>query len=92
MLFCCASLRRFREQHLDRHSLLIAQMTTKHLESLGWHSIDEGRQEDGRYCLLAMSCGHFVIAFADSRNDAWSAACSLAMKLTREDLRLPSRL
>jgi hypothetical protein len=65
-------------------------MATKRLEHLGWKALDEGRQEDGRYCLLAESCGHFIIAFADTRREAWSAACSMAMKLTREGpLRLP---
>jgi len=59
------------------------------LESLGWKALDEGRQEDGRYCVLCESCGHFVIAFAATRNDAWEAAMSLAMKLTRGGLRLP---
>ena len=63
---------------------------TAQLECLGWRVLDEGRQEDGRYCVLAKSCGHYVIALADTRHAAWSAACSLAMKLTREGLlRLP---
>jgi len=71
---------------------LLARMTTKiqRLESLSYRVIDEGRQEDGRYCVLAKSCGHYVIAFADTRREAWAAACSMAMKLTREGLlRLP---
>ena len=64
-------------------------MTTQiqRLELLGWKALDEGRQEDGRYCLLAKSCGHFIISFADTRNEAWLAACSLAMKLTLDGLR-----
>jgi len=65
-------------------------MTTKRLEYLGWKALDEGRQEDGRYCLLAESCGHFAIAFADTRDEAWAAACRMVMKLTQEGLlRLP---
>jgi len=65
-------------------------VTTKKLECLGWKTLDEGQEEDGRYCVFAESCGHFVIAFADTRSEAWSAVCSLAMKLTREGLvRLP---
>lgn len=56
------------------------------LESLGWKALDEGRQEDGRYCLLAESCGHFIIAFADTRSEAWAAACSTALRLTGEGL------
>jgi len=60
------------------------------LECLGWRVINEGRQEDDRYYVLAKSCQHYVIALADTRCAAWSAACSLAMKLTREGLlRLP---
>ena len=69
-------------------------MTTEiqRLELLGWKALDEGRQEDGRYCVLAETCGHFLIAFAATRNEAWAAACSMAMKLTREGLlRLPFR-
>jgi hypothetical protein len=65
-------------------------VTTQRLELLGWKALDEGRQEDGRYRVLAESCGHYIIAIADTRRAAWSAACSLAMKLTREGLlRLP---
>ena len=65
---------------------------TTQLELLGWRVLDEGRQEDGRYCLLAKSCGHFLIALADTRNQAWSAACSKALRLTWEGLlRLPFR-
>ena len=67
-------------------------MTTEiqRLELLGWKTLDEGRQEDGRYCVLAKSCGHFIVAFADTRREAWVAASKMAMKLTREGpLRLP---
>jgi hypothetical protein len=70
-------------------------MTTEiqRLQCLGWKALDEGRDEDGRYCLLAESCGHFIISCADTRREAWAAACSMAMKLTREGLlRLPFRL
>ena len=58
------------------------------LESLGWKALDEG-QSDDRYYLLAGSCGHFIMSLADTRTEAWSAARSMAMKLTRGDLRLP---
>ena len=58
------------------------QMATKQLENLGWKLLDEGRDEYGRYCVLAESCGHFIITFADTRTEAWRAACSMAMKVT----------
>ena len=59
------------------------------LEHLGWKALREGRH-DGRWCVLAASCGHFVVALANSRHEAWSASCAMAMKLTREGLlRLP---
>jgi len=60
------------------------------LKLLGWKPLGEGRLNDGRYCVLARSCGHFVVAFAKRRNEAWSAACKMAMTLTHEGLlRLP---
>lgn len=52
------------------------------LARLGWRALDAGRQEDGRYCVLAKSCGHLVISLADTREDAWLGACALAMKVT----------
>jgi hypothetical protein len=73
----------------------IARMTSEllchRLELLGWKALDEGRQEDGRYCILVESCGHFVLAFADTRSEALTAATSLALRLTCGGLR-PSRL
>lgn len=55
------------------------------LRCLGWKTFDRERQtRDGRWWVYATSCGHTIIAFADSRREAWSAACSMAMKLTRE--------
>lgn len=65
-------------------------MTTKtlchRLQCLGWRSLDESRQSDGSWRVLAVSCGHAIYALADNRNQAWSMACSMAMKLTRGDL------
>ena len=59
-------------------------MTTEmqRLERLGWQALGEGRDEYGRYCILAQSCGQFAIAFADTRTEAWPALCSMAMKVT----------
>ena len=52
------------------------RMTADHrLECLGWRVTDEGQRADGRYFALAKSCDQFVIAFADTRCEAWSAAC-----------------
>ena len=63
---------------------------SRRLEHLGWKLLDEGWQEDGCWCVLTKSCGHFAIAFADTRSEAWSALLSMAMKLTWEGLlRLP---
>jgi hypothetical protein len=65
---------------------------TQRLELLGWKALDEGRNEDGRYCVLAESCGHIIISFAPTRNDSWSAVCDLALRLTMKgELRLPFR-
>ena len=62
-------------------------MTTRtlchRLECLGWRSLDESRQLDGSWRVLAVSCGHAICAFADNRKQAWSMACSMAMRLTR---------
>ena len=85
----------FEERACQRSVFFLdTKMTTDQLhhrlECVGWRAIEEGRQEDGRYCVLAKSCEHYIVAFADTRCAAWSAACSLAMKLTREGrLRLP---
>ena len=47
-------------------------MTTK---ITGWNVSAGGHltkgTEDGRCCVLAKSCGHFLIAFADTRCEAW---------------------
>jgi len=59
------------------------------LNCLGWKVIDEWRQSD-RWYLFAKSCGHTIVTIADSRFEAWLAACSMAMKLTREEIRHPS--
>jgi hypothetical protein len=64
-------------------------MTTKtlshRLQCLGWRSLDESRQLDGTWRVLAVSCGHAILAFANDRNQAWSVACSMAMRLTCGD-------
>lgn len=52
------------------------------LSHLGWKLLGEGQHEDGRWCVLAKSCGQFILAFAKSYPEAWSALFSIAMKLT----------
>ncbi len=71
-----------------------APMTTRQfhhdLELIGWRTLGEGRLNDGRYRVIARSCGHFIVAYADRRMAAFSAARDMAMKLTLEgSLRLP---
>jgi len=89
VLFCCAPWSGFEEQScVGAPFLLGQQMTTEiqRLECLGWRVLYEGRQEDGRWCVLAKSCGHFIISFADARSEAWAALFSMAMKLTEESI------
>ena len=42
---------------------------------------------DGSWWLIAQSCGHTLIALADTRQTVWLAACVMAMRLTREGYR-----
>ena len=56
------------------------------LECLDWEAHSEKRQPNSRLAVWATSCGHTIIAYTDSHNDAWSAVCTMAMKLTREEL------
>ena len=71
-------------------SLTGPRMTVKvlrhRLTCLGWKTLDSGRLPDGRWWLLATSCGHAIVARGDSREEVWSAACAMALKLTREGL------
>jgi hypothetical protein len=54
------------------------------LECLGWRILDDARQaEDGSWFLIAQSCGHNIVALAGTKREVWSAACAMAMKLTR---------
>lgn len=77
-------------EQYDADALFVGRlhMTTEtlchRLQCLGWKPLDEKRQSDGSWCVLAVSCGHAILAFADSRQQAWSVACSMAMKLTRK--------
>ena len=61
--------------------------STFQLQSLGWKVIGDEQQADGRWCAIATSCGHTIIAIADRRDEAWLAVRSLALKLTRNGLR-----
>lgn len=50
------------------------------LMSLGWKAFCK-ECHNGRWQLLATCCGHTIIAIADNRVEAWSAACPLAPRL-----------
>jgi len=50
---------------------------------LGWKAIYHGGQ-NGRWSVCAASCGQTVVAIADTREEAWSAACSTAFNVMRE--------
>jgi hypothetical protein len=53
------------------------------LECLGWKPFAGGQQPDGCWWQAATSCGHTVVAFARNGQEAWSAASSMALKVTR---------
>jgi hypothetical protein len=59
-------------------------MMTERLAYLGWRVLCAGRQPDGRYRVLAKSCGHYLIACGESRHETWAAIFSMALKLTEE--------
>jgi hypothetical protein len=56
------------------------------VQRLGWIAFDDGQQlEDGRWCVLIMrDPRETILAFAGSREEAWSAACSMAARLSSE--------
>jgi hypothetical protein len=63
-------------------------MTTELLliQHLGWTAIDDGQQcSDGRWCvLLVRDPRETIIARANTCEEAWAAACSMAVKLAHE--------
>lgn len=60
------------------------QQSRHWLRCLGWKTQDDGEQlEDGRWCVCARSCGHTVVALGDGQREVWSAACSMALRITR---------
>jgi len=65
--------------------MLTTEMMRQRLRDLGWRLLDDARQaDDGSWWLIAQSCGHTIVALADTRQEVWSRACSMAMKLTRD--------
>ena len=61
-------------------------MLRQRLRGLGWKTRDDAEQAlDGSWWLIAESCGHTIVALADTEYEVWSAACLTAMRLTRED-------
>jgi hypothetical protein len=65
--------------------MLTTEMMRQRLRDLGWKPLDDAQQaEDQSWWLIAQSCGQTIVALADTRHEVWSAACSMAMRLTRE--------
>jgi hypothetical protein len=58
------------------------------LRRLGWITIDDGQRTlDGRWSVLVMrDPRETIIALTDSRREAWSAAYSMAVRLTCKGL------
>jgi hypothetical protein len=68
-----------------RYTIMSTEVLQHQLRRLGWLTLDDGQKlEDGCWCLLAMRDRQTVLAFADSRREVWSAACSMVMRLTGE--------
>ena len=68
--------------------MLTTEMLRHRLCSLGWKILDDARQaDDGSWFLIAQSCGHNIVALADTEQEVWLAACAMAMKLTRGAVR-----
>ncbi len=55
----------------------------RRLECLGWRALAGGQRADSRWWQMAASCGHTIVAIANTETQAWAAAWSLALKLTR---------
>lgn len=56
------------------------------LQCLGWQPLEEGRQSNGCWRVLTATFGHAILAYADNPQEAWSAACSMAMKVTLDGM------
>jgi hypothetical protein len=69
--------------------MLTTEMMRQRLRDLGWRLLADAPAEDGNWYVIAQSCGHTVIALTDTEPEAWSAACSMAMKLTRSQYARP---
>jgi len=71
--------------------MLIAEMRHR-IECLGWKILsNEKSLPDGCWRLIAQSCGHTIVVLADSPRETWSAACAMALKLTRNGWAKPLR-
>jgi hypothetical protein len=60
------------------------EMMRQRLRDLGWRLLDAQAAPDGSWFLIAQSCGHTIIALANTQHEVWSGACAMAVKLTRE--------
>ena len=68
---------------------MTTELLQHRLTCLGWRPLNDGQQAEV-YGMCSPQCRHIIFAVADSHQEAWSAVCSMAMKLTREEiLRLP---
>ena len=55
------------------------------LQGLGWRLLGDAQQApDTSWYLLCQSAGHTIVALAETQYEVWSAASSMAIKLTRE--------
>jgi hypothetical protein len=56
------------------------------LDCLGWRLVyDDGRE--GRWCVCAVAGRHTVLGIADTQEEAWAAASSMALHVTAPSLR-----
>jgi hypothetical protein len=63
----------------------MTDMLRRRLRALGWKTLGDAEQaEDGSWSLVAQSDGHTIVALADTRQEVWSAASLMAMRLARE--------
>jgi len=56
------------------------------LECLGWKPFVGVQRPDGRWWQAATSCGHTIIALADTRREAWSTACAMALTFILDEI------
>jgi hypothetical protein len=65
---------------------MLTRVLRHRLECLGWKTFGAQQAEDGSWFVVARSCGHTLVALANTENEVCSAACSLSLKLTVSDV------